>query len=82
MSLSPVNTNPALELSTEDQFELDPSKLALFLKKKIGAGSFGVVYQGTYDGKDVAVKILSSFLDDQEEETQKELKMLKYFYCF
>ena len=50
---------------------------------KIGEGSFGVVFRGTYRGNAVAVKKYKSrvLTEDQTEEFLKEVEMLDKFRC-
>ncbi|RAL54960.1 hypothetical protein DM860_013656 [Cuscuta australis] len=51
-----------------DGWELDPKKLRV--KSVIGQGSYGYVYRGTYDGRDVAVKVLE--WDDEKKKREIE----------
>ena len=56
--------------------KLDGSKLQL-QKNPIGRGSFGIVYEGMYEGKTVAVKFFSNYVEDNDTIT--EFTTLEYF---
>lgn len=47
-----------------EEWEIDLAKLDI--DKQVASGTFGVVYRGTYDGEDVAVKVLDWGQEGQE----------------
>ncbi|ELP88787.1 tyrosine protein kinase, putative [Entamoeba invadens IP1] len=51
--------------------------------KKLGEGSFGIVYKGSFRGNIVAIKIMKSVLDDNKsmDEFENEVSMLDKFRC-
>lgn len=53
------------EVSTSDDWELDPADLQFH--EKINSGAFGDLYRGTYCGQDVAIKILRNMQDDSSQ---------------
>jgi hypothetical protein len=64
----------ALQSPVPNEGALDPAKFERWCK--IGMGSFGSVYSGTYDGEPVAVKLLNPVFE-QSEGTEKELRVLR-----
>lgn len=46
----------AFSQATKEEWEIDPSKLEI--RYEVARGTYGTVYRGTYDGQDVAVKLL------------------------
>ena len=67
----------ALEYATRDQYEIPKSQITL--TRKLGAGNFGEVYQGTWQGKvDVAVKTLKPNTMSPEAFLQ-EAEIMKKF---
>ncbi|KAL2608694.1 hypothetical protein R1flu_027267 [Riccia fluitans] len=58
------------------EWEIDPSKL--ILKNVIAQGTYGTVHRGTYDGQDVAVKLL----DWGEEDTMSKAEIQTYRNAF
>ncbi|BBN18839.1 protein MpMAPKKK21 [Marchantia polymorpha subsp. ruderalis] len=58
------------------EWEIDPSKL--ILKNVIAQGTYGTVHRGTYDGKDVAVKLL----DWGEEDTMSRAQIETFRNAF
>ncbi|ELP85785.1 protein serine/threonine kinase, putative [Entamoeba invadens IP1] len=68
-----------LEGSTNITNNLDYDQLDI--KRKVGEGSFGVVYNGYLKGEEVAIKVLKedSVTDEKLEEFHKEVSMLDKF---
>ncbi|ELP87161.1 protein serine/threonine kinase, putative [Entamoeba invadens IP1] len=72
-----INIKAKTQLSTR----LDPDELEE--EKKLGEGSFGIVYKGTFRSNTVAIKKMKQFTDDQKslDEFEKEVAMLDKFRC-
>ena len=69
--------NNALEYATRDQYEIPRSQITLI--KKLGAGNFGEVWKGTWQGRvDVAVKTLKTGTMEPEAFLQ-EAEIMKKF---
>ncbi|ELP91447.1 protein serine/threonine kinase, putative [Entamoeba invadens IP1] len=70
-----------LKVTTEITTQLDPDEL--IDEKKLGEGSFGIVYKGKYRGHSVAIKKMrgSAVTEDQLKEFEKEVAMLDKFRC-
>eukprot|EP01089_Gocevia_fonbrunei_P017174 TRINITY_DN5492_c0_g1_i1.p1 TRINITY_DN5492_c0_g1~~TRINITY_DN5492_c0_g1_i1.p1 ORF type:complete len:403 (+),score=62.26 TRINITY_DN5492_c0_g1_i1:86-1294(+) len=64
-------------LSTKDEWDLDYSEINV--SKEIARGSFGVVYQGSFRGTDIAVKklIVQNLDAKQMQDFADEVSMLK-----
>ncbi|XP_052172673.1 serine/threonine-protein kinase CTR1-like [Diospyros lotus] len=72
----PARPTEGLSLDVED---LDIPWSDLVLKERIGAGSFGVVHRGDWQGSDVAVKILmdQDFHPERLKEFLREVTIMK-----
>jgi tyrosine-protein kinase Src len=69
--------NNALEYATRDQYEIPRTQITL--TKKLGAGNFGEVWKGTWQGRvDVAVKTLKTGTMEPEAFLQ-EAEIMKKF---
>ncbi|EKE41584.1 tyrosine kinase, putative [Entamoeba nuttalli P19] len=70
-----------INIETEQTCILDPDEL--IQKKKIGEGSFGVVYKGEFKGNSVAIKRMKPKVNDSNSEIEfrKEVEMLAKFRC-
>lgn len=58
--------SPEFTIDGDDSNLIDPKDLTWNENDKLGAGSFGVVYKGTYMGKDVAVKVIEKASVDRD----------------
>ena len=66
-------------ITTEQSTRLDPDEIQE--EKKLGEGSFGIVFLGTFRGKRVAIKKMKSMKNDEKSmrEFEKEVQMLDKF---
>ncbi|ELP88833.1 protein kinase, putative, partial [Entamoeba invadens IP1] len=73
------STNIPLVFETELSTHLDPDEL--FEEKKIGNGSFGIVFLGTFRRKKVAIKKMKQSTNNEKmlDEFKKEVEMLDKF---
>ena len=71
----------AIQFETEISTQLDPNEL--IEEKKLGEGSFGVVYRGSFRGNRVAIKKMKLIDSDDKiyDEFEKEVAMLEKFRC-
>ncbi|XVE95172.1 hypothetical protein REPUB_Repub02eG0073200 [Reevesia pubescens] len=69
-----LNLEPSLAM---DWLEISWDEL--YIKERVGAGSFGTVYRAEWHGSDVAVKVLTvqDFHDDQLKEFLREVAIMK-----
>ncbi|KAG6543708.1 hypothetical protein Mapa_014892 [Marchantia paleacea] len=74
--LSIRNRTAAVSGRKLKDWEIDPSKL--ILKNVIAQGTYGTVHRGTYDGQDVAVKLL----DWGEEDTMSRAQIETFRNAF
>ncbi|KAL2918548.1 U1 snRNP protein [Polyrhizophydium stewartii] len=61
-----IETFTGRGLSGYFNWSVDPDDVDIFWRKKIGAGGFGEVYEGKWDGKRVAVKVLAGNAKGEE----------------
>ncbi|XP_050379176.1 serine/threonine-protein kinase CTR1 [Argentina anserina] len=69
-------------LNLEPSLAMDWLEIAwdeLYIKERVGAGSFGTVHRAEWNGSDVAVKVLTvqDFHDDQLREFLREVSIMK-----
>ncbi|EDR27922.1 protein serine/threonine kinase, putative [Entamoeba dispar SAW760] len=69
--------NIPLQFETELSTRLDPDEIKE--EKKIGEGSFGIVYIGEFRGNQVAIKKMKHLGDSKMKEFEKEVMMLDKF---
>ena len=73
-----INLNPLTQFTQENEWEIDPFDL-VFLRS-LGQGASGEVFQGTFRGDPVAIKVLKANNTDAEvEEFKKEFSVLVSF---
>ncbi|ELP89452.1 protein serine/threonine kinase, putative [Entamoeba invadens IP1] len=70
-----------IEVQTEVTTHIDPCEL--IKEKRIGSGSFGIVFLGYYRGNKVAIKYARNITDDSKQfsEFESEVAMLDKFRC-
>ncbi|GAB1221391.1 hypothetical protein ENUP19_0080G0029 [Entamoeba nuttalli] len=70
-----------VKTETEITTKIDPDELVQ--EKKIGEGTFGIVYLGIFRGNKVAIKRMKDIQDDEDAltEFEKEILMLDKFRC-
>ncbi|EMD43202.1 serine/threonine kinase, putative [Entamoeba histolytica HM-3:IMSS] len=70
-----------IKTETEMTTKIDPDELVQ--EKKIGEGTFGIVYLGIFRGNKVAIKRMKDIQDDEDAliEFEKEIFMLDKFRC-
>ncbi|ELP87643.1 protein serine/threonine kinase, putative [Entamoeba invadens IP1] len=68
-----------ISAETKMSSKIDPDELVE--EKKLGEGSFGIVYKGTFRGNVVAIKKMKQFCECEEnyDEFENEIKMLEKF---
>jgi serine/threonine protein kinase len=75
---SVINLNPGTSFIQDNEWEIDPTDLEF--TKSLGQGASGEVFQGTFKGEPVAIKVLKTNNTDAEtEEFKKEFSVLVSF---
>ncbi|KAI5071459.1 hypothetical protein GOP47_0013710 [Adiantum capillus-veneris] len=72
-ALDRLNKGKTPERRKKEEWEIDLSKLVL--KNVIARGTYGTVYKGSYDGQDVAVKLLD--WGEESTMTKSEIEALR-----
>lgn len=75
---STINLNPGTAVEGANEWEIEPTDLEFI--KSLGQGASGEVFQGTFKGEPVAIKVLKTNNTDSEvEEFKKEFSVLVSF---
>jgi serine/threonine protein kinase len=75
---SVINLTPGTSFGQDNEWEIEPTDLEFI--KSLGQGASGEVFQGTYRGESVAIKVLKTNNTDAEvEEFKKEFSVLVSF---
>ena len=75
---SVINLNPGTSFIQDNEWEIDPTDLEF--TRSLGQGASGEVFQGTFKGEPVAIKVLKTNNTDAEtEEFKKEFSVLVSF---
>jgi len=75
---SVINLTPGSSFRQDSEWEIEPTDLEFI--KSLGQGGSGEVFQGTYKGESVAIKVLKTNNTDAEvEEFKKEFSVLVSF---
>ena len=75
---SVINLTPGTSIGQENEWEIDPTDLEFI--KSLGQGASGEVFQGTFKGESVAIKVLKTNNTDSEvDEFKKEFSVLVSF---
>lgn len=75
---SSINLNPGTAVEGANEWEIEPTDLEFI--KSLGQGASGEVFQGTFKGEPVAIKVLKTNNTDAEvEEFKKEFSVLVSF---
>lgn len=75
---STINLNPGTAVEGANEWEIEPTDLEFI--KSLGQGASGEVFQGTFKGEPVAIKVLKTNNTDSEvDEFKKEFSVLVSF---
>ena len=75
-------TRLKISIETETSTILDPDELIKSKEEEIGHGSFGIVYRGSYRGKDVAIKVMrnnGNMTKEDQKEFDREISMMEKY---